>query len=58
VRKRQRRLSGVDEIVVSLYAKGLTTGGDISALRRDLWGVRVEGDGRRITDRVVEEMSD
>jgi transposase-like protein len=26
VRKRQRRLSGVDEIVVSLYAKGLTTG--------------------------------
>jgi transposase-like protein len=26
VRKRQRRLSGVDEIVLSLYAKGLTTG--------------------------------
>ena len=30
VRKRQRRLSGVDEIVLSLYAKGLTTG-EISA---------------------------
>src|ERR1700733_8345129 len=29
VRKRQRRLSGVDEVVLSLYAKGLTTG-DIS----------------------------
>jgi transposase-like protein len=26
VRKRQRRLSGLDEIVLSLYAKGLTTG--------------------------------
>jgi transposase-like protein len=26
VRKRQRRLPGVDEIVLSLYAKGLTTG--------------------------------
>jgi putative transposase len=35
VKKRQRRLNGVDEIVLSLYAKGLTTG-EISALRRDL----------------------
>ena len=26
VAKRQRRLSGVDEVVLSLYAKGLTTG--------------------------------
>lgn len=26
VKKRQRRLSGVDEVVLSLYAKGLTTG--------------------------------
>ena len=30
VRKRQRRLSGVDQMVLSLYAKGLTTG-EISA---------------------------
>src|SRR5258706_8836021 len=30
VRKRQRRLGGVDEMVLSLYAKGLTTG-EISA---------------------------
>jgi putative transposase len=30
VEKRQRRLTGVDEIVLSLYAKGLTTG-EISA---------------------------
>jgi transposase-like protein len=26
VKKRQRRLSGVDEVVLSLYAKGLTSG--------------------------------
>jgi putative transposase len=26
VRKRQRRLAGVDAMVLSLYAKGLTTG--------------------------------
>src|SRR5947207_3419797 len=30
VRKRQRRLTGVDQMVLSLYAKGLTTG-EISA---------------------------
>jgi putative transposase len=30
VKKRQRRLTGVDEVVLSLYAKGLTTG-EISA---------------------------
>ena len=30
VKKRQRRLTDVDEIVLSLYAKGLTTG-EISA---------------------------
>ena len=30
VKKRQRRLSGIDEVVLSLYAKGLTTG-EISA---------------------------
>jgi len=29
VKKRQRRLSGVDEIVLALYAKGLTTGGSL-----------------------------
>jgi len=30
VKKRQRRLEGVDQVVLSLYAKGLTTG-EISA---------------------------
>ncbi|WP_435821088.1 transposase, partial [Micromonospora musae] len=37
VRKRQRRLSGVDEVVLSLYAKGLTTG-EISAHFAEIYG--------------------
>lgn len=40
VRKRQRRLSGVDEVVLSLYAKGLTTG-KISAHFADIYGASV-----------------
>ena len=44
VKKRQRRLTGVDEIVLSLYAKGLTTGEISRALRGDLRRVGVEGD--------------
>ena len=44
VKKRQRQLSGVDEIVLSLYAKGLTTG-EISAHFAEIYGgVGVEGD--------------
>ena len=37
VKKRQRRLSGVDEIVLSLYAKGLTTG-EIAAHFDQIYG--------------------
>ena len=44
VKKRQRRLSGVDEIVLSLYAKGLTTGRDQRALRGDLRRLGEQGD--------------
>jgi putative transposase len=56
VRKRQRRLSEVDEVVLSLYAKGLTTG-EISAHFADVYGASVSKDTvTRITDRVVEEM--
>ena len=40
VRKRQRRLTGVDEIVLSLYAKGLTTG-EISAHFEEIYGASV-----------------
>lgn len=58
VRKRQRLLNDVDEVVLSLYAKGLTAG-EISAHFQEIYGASVsrETDGR-ITDRVVEEMNE
>lgn len=58
VPKRQRRLSGVDEVVLSLYAKGLTTG-EISAHFADVYGASVSKDTvSRITDRVLAEMAE
>jgi transposase-like protein len=58
VRKRQRRLGGVDEVVLSLYAKGLTTG-EISAHFAEISGASVSKETiSRITDKVVEEMTD
>jgi transposase-like protein len=58
VRKRQRRLNGVDEIVLSLYAKGLTTG-EISAHFAEIYGASVSKETiSRITDKVIEEMND
>ncbi len=58
VKKRQRRLNGVDEIVLSLYAKGLTTG-EISAHFAEIYGASVSKETvSRITDKVVEEMTD
>lgn len=56
VKKRQRRLSGVDEIVLSLYANGLTTG-EISAHFAQIYGASVSKETiSRITDKVIEEM--
>src|SRR6478752_7312578 len=56
VKKRQRRLSDVDEVVLSLYAKGLTTG-EISAHFAEVYGASVSKETvSRITDRVLEEM--
>jgi putative transposase len=56
VKKRQRRLGDVDEVVLSLYAKGLTTG-EICAHFADVYGASVSKDTvSRITDRVIEEM--
>src|SRR5689334_1719508 len=58
VKKRQRRLTGVDEIVLSLYAKGLTTG-EISAHFAEIYGASVSKETiSRITDKVIEEMID
>ena len=58
MKKRQRRLTGVDEIVLSLYAKGLTTG-EISAHFAEIYGASVSKETvSRITDKVIEEMHD
>jgi putative transposase len=43
VKKRQRRLTGVDEIVLSLYAKGLTTG-EISAHFAEIYRASVSNE--------------
>jgi transposase-like protein len=58
VQKRQRRLGSVDEIVLSLYAKGLTTG-EISAHFDEIYGASVSKETvSRITDTVVSEMAE
>jgi transposase-like protein len=56
VAKRQKRLSGVDEMVISLSAKGLTTG-EISAHLAEVYGAQVSRQTiSTITDKVVEGM--
>ena len=45
VKKRQRRLSDVDAVAISLYAKGLTTG-EISAHFAEVYGASVSKDHR------------
>jgi putative transposase len=58
VKKRQRRLTGIDEIVLSLTAKGLTTG-EVAAHFADVYGATVSMDTiSRITDEVVAEMGE
>jgi len=63
VAKRQRRLSGVDELVISLSAKGLTTG-EVQAHLAEVYGAEVYGAQvsrqtiSTITDKVVEGMAE
>jgi putative transposase len=58
VRKRQRRLAGVDGIVCSLAAKGLTTG-EISAHLAEVYGASVSKETiSTITDKVMEGMAE
>src|SRR5262249_46789733 len=58
VRKRQRRLTGVDDLVVSLVAKGLTTG-EVQAHLSEIYGAEVSRDTiSRITDRVLEGLTE
>jgi putative transposase len=56
VPKRQRRLADVDEVVLSLYARGLTTG-EIASHFAEIYGASVSKETvSRITDKVIEEM--
>lgn len=58
VRKRQRRLDGIDEIVLSLTARGLTTG-EVAAHFEDVYGASVSKDTiSKITDKAIEEMTE
>ena len=58
VKKRQRRLTGVDEIVLSLTANGVTTG-EIAAHFDDVYGATLSKDTiSKITDKVIEEMTE
>ena len=58
VKKRQRRLSGVDEMVLSLSARGLTHG-EISAHLAEVYGAEVsETTISTITGKVIEGMAE
>ena len=58
VKKRQRRLDGVDQIVLSLTARGLTTG-EVAAHFADVYDAQVSKDTiSRITDKVIGEMAE
>jgi transposase-like protein len=58
VKKRQRRLTGVDEMVLSLSARGLTHG-DISAHLAEVYGANVSKQTiSTITDKVMDGMAE
>ena len=58
VAKRQRRLSGVDNLVLSLTAKGLTSG-EISAHFAEIYDTSLSKETiSRITDQIVDVMTD
>jgi len=58
VKKRQRRLHGVDSMVLSLTAKGLTTG-EVQAHLAETYGTEVSRETiSKITDVVIEEMNE
>ncbi|MGW7201519.1 IS256 family transposase, partial [Streptomyces chryseus] len=58
VRKRQKRLSGVDEMVISLSAKGLTTG-EVQAHLAEVYGAEVSRQTiSTITDKVMDGMAE
>src|SRR5207302_9969289 len=57
VPKHQRRLEGLSGNVISLYAKGLTTG-DIQAHLLEIYGTEISRETiSKITDQIVEDMA-
>jgi putative transposase len=58
VRKRQRRLTGVEDLVISLTAKGLTTG-EVQAHLAEIYGAEVSRQTiSTITDRVLDGLTE
>src|SRR4051812_30238328 len=58
VKKRQRRLTGVEDMVISLSAKGLTTG-EIQAHLAEVYGAQVSRQTiSTITDKVLDAMAE
>ena len=58
VKKRQRRLTSVDQSLLSLTARGLTTG-EISVHLAEVYGASVSRDTpSKITDKVVTEITE
>ena len=58
VKKRQRRLDGVDSMVISLTAKGLSTG-EVEAHLMEVYSTNISRETiSKITDRVLDEMAD
>lgn len=56
VRKHQRRLDGLSDLVINLYGKGLTTG-EVKEHLLEIYGTSISKDTiSRITDRIVDEM--
>lgn len=57
VPKHARRVEGFDEAIISLYAKGLTTG-EIAAHLGEIYGTTVSRELiSRVTDKVVDELT-
>lgn len=58
VAKRQRRFGGIDDLVISLTAKGLTTG-EVAAHLAEVYGAEVSKDHiSTITDRVMDSFTE
>ena len=58
VAKRQRRLGGIDDMVISLVAKGLTTG-EVQAHLAEIYGAQVSRETiSTITDRVLDGLAE